>query len=98
MKKIIVLALFILISRLIEANVFFPDTDPEQKISSLYSKQAVKGKQTLTFNAFNKQTYYIYVSTENEQDGVIINLDSELEYYTSPSEDLFYLYPILFGY
>ncbi|RAP27789.1 hypothetical protein DID78_05810 [Candidatus Marinamargulisbacteria bacterium SCGC AG-343-D04] len=93
MKKPIIFIIYALLTLKINANVFFPDTVPEQEIAPLYSKQAIKGKQTLTFNAFDKQTYYIYVSTQDEQDGVIINLDSQLEYYTSPSEDLFYLYP-----
>tara|TARA_B100000427_G_scaffold319865_1_gene318608 strand:- start:354 stop:1346 length:993 start_codon:yes stop_codon:yes gene_type:complete len=81
------------LSSVIWANIYFPDTSPETKVSTHYSKKQVRGKQTLTFNAYDKQTYYIYISTKEAQDGVIINFDSPLDYYIAPSEELFYLYP-----
>ena len=83
----------LVISNNVLGNIYFPDTSPETKVSTHYSKKQVRGKQTLTFNAYDKQTYFIYVSTKEAQDGVIINFDSPLDYYIAPSEDLFYLYP-----
>lgn len=94
MRVFLSLMLMILaINNNVLGNIYFPDTSPETKVSTHYSKKQVRGKQTLTFNAYDKQTYFIYVSTKEAQDGVIINFDSPLDYYIAPSEDLFYLYP-----
>ena len=68
------ISLFLFVN-LIQAEIYFPDTAPEQQVKT-YTKRNVKGKEVITYNVFPHQVYYVYVSSG---EGSIINVSSPIK-------------------
>jgi len=88
MKKYILLLLIIL-SQHISAEIYFKDTAAKTEIQT-YTRQNVKSKPVITYNVYNNQVYYAYVSAEQAS---IFNTDSKIKNIVVGAGELLHISP-----
>ena len=75
MKAMMVMWMVVLCSSYSVAEIYFKDTEAKTEIQT-YSRQHVKSQPVITYNVYDNQVYYAYVSDEQAS---IFNTDSPIK-------------------